>query len=80
MINLTTVSCNAQLRTREEWFRVVAFGPARALEWLRQHQHHLGAGAALSDRLGALRTKRWLVRREGFLSQAYRLLGAYLFL
>ena len=55
---------------------MVAFGPARALEWLRQHQRHLGASAALSDRLGALPTERWLVRREGFLSQAYRLLGA----
>mgnify|MGYP006974198697 CR=1 FL=1 len=62
---------------REEFFRVSAFGAARAVEWLRlQRQQHQNAGsnAPLGDRLGPLRVERWLIRRDDFLNQARRLL------
>eukprot|EP01045_Picozoa_sp_COSAG04_P004472 COSAG04_NODE_194_length_20815_cov_4.321591_16_plen_456_part_00 len=59
------------IELREEFFRVSAFGAARAVEWLRTQQD---SGGALGDRLGALRVERWLIKRDDFLNDAHRLL------
>ena len=63
---------------REEFFRVSAFGAARAVEWLRvqrKQQRNAEANAPLGDRLGPLRVERWLIRRDDFLNQARQLLA-----
>eukprot|EP01043_Picozoa_sp_COSAG02_P029877 COSAG02_NODE_1879_length_10557_cov_2.360976_5_plen_1465_part_01 len=65
------------ITVREEFFRVSAFGAARAVEWLRiqrQQRQNAGANAPLGDRLGPLRVERWLIRRDDFLNQARQLL------
>jgi len=63
---------------REEFFRVSAFGAARAVEWLRvqrKQQRNANANAPLGDRLGPLRVERWLIQRNDFLNQARQLLA-----
>jgi hypothetical protein len=54
---------------RQLFFRCTAFGPARAVAWLKLQQPRA------FDPVGALKVDRWLIKRENFLEQAYTLMS-----
>jgi hypothetical protein len=54
---------------RQLFFRCTAFGPARAVAWLKLQQPRA------FDPVSALKVDRWLIKRENFLEQAYTLMS-----
>ena len=54
---------------RQLFFRCTAFGPARAVAWLKLQQPRA------FDPVGALKVDRWLIKRENFLEQAFTLMS-----